>query len=105
MLAALSLVCSIMAQDIDGIITSESRKPATIADEIRDPPSGAAYLALFKKMPLRRHSRSRRIFFNVIYERRCNVWSAALSQAKSEFDRLVGANVFGLYGRVWSSWP
>jgi alpha-L-fucosidase len=33
-LAALSVVCPIMAQDIDGNITSESRKPATIADSI-----------------------------------------------------------------------
>jgi predicted CXXCH cytochrome family protein len=43
----LSLVVPCLAQEIDAIVTSENRKTATIADEIRDPGERTAYLALF----------------------------------------------------------
>jgi predicted CXXCH cytochrome family protein len=45
--AFLVFVVPISGQEIDAIVTSENRKPATIADEIRDPGERAAYIALF----------------------------------------------------------
>jgi hypothetical protein len=39
----------LMAQVIDGNIIPESSKPATIADETRDPAERVAYLILFMK--------------------------------------------------------
>ena len=45
--AFLALTLPIAGQEIDAIVTSENRKSATIADEIRDPGERAAYVALF----------------------------------------------------------
>jgi hypothetical protein len=43
--------------------------------------------------------RGRKTTVSPLVEENRNVWSAALSQAKNESDRLVCANVCGLY---WS---
>ena len=59
LMATLSLVPRLMAQDIDTVVTSENRKPATAADEIRDPAERAAYIEIFEKERPRKNARAR----------------------------------------------
>ena len=73
------------AQNIDSVVTSASRSPISIADEIKDPAERSAFVAILKPMiPQKLLALSRS--FLVKYPRSAFLAPAAEAAARSSFD-------------------